>query len=121
MACVIMWFLWRERNNKVHGSRGLALDNLVQMACEWLLEFQTTRAALEERVKYPEKLPPYWTPPPLGQLKLYVDVACFSLCNSTGIGVVQRDHKGIVVAAFTRKFTSSFAPLVAEALVIREG
>ena len=69
----------------------------------------------------PEKPPPYWIPPPIGQLKLNVDAACFSTSNRTGIGAVLRDNKGAVVVAFTKRLASPFAPLVAETTAVREG
>uniref|UniRef100_A0A803PJU0 RNase H type-1 domain-containing protein n=1 Tax=Cannabis sativa TaxID=3483 RepID=A0A803PJU0_CANSA len=80
----IMWHMWSDRNNFVHGK-------LLQSP------FQNVPAAHKP-----------WLPPPENKLKLNVDATVDSLRSKTGLGAIIRDSHGQVRAALAKPVIGNF-------------
>ena len=61
-----------------------------------------------------------WVPPTFPWYKVNVDTAVFSHLGITGIGVIIRDHFGLVIAALSKRLPLPLAPLEAEAKALDE-
>ncbi|KAL5768149.1 hypothetical protein ACOSQ2_014932 [Xanthoceras sorbifolium] len=60
-------------------------------------------------------------PPPIGTLKMNIDVAIRANCLAIGVGVAIRNSEGLLVAALAKQLPRRFAPEVGEFLALREG
>ena len=121
LFCVILWFLWRSRNEVVHGKEPTPMGSLGEIATMWLEEFLA--ANLERTLAGPGQQgeAPRWESPATNELKMNTDAAIFPNGAGTGIGVVIRNHEGKVVGAMEKRFKAVYDPLVAECIAIREG
>ncbi|KAL5852453.1 hypothetical protein ACOSQ3_007571 [Xanthoceras sorbifolium] len=59
--------------------------------------------------------------PPLGELKLNTDAAVHPFSNQIGLGAIIHDEFGLVVAALSKPFVSSFSTETGDYLALREG
>ena len=47
VACVLLWFVWRVRNDQTHRKHNSSLDQLSELAGEWLFEYQSAQRAVD--------------------------------------------------------------------------
>lgn len=97
--CVFCWCVWWERNKVVYG--GLTCDpkTVFSFVESFLLEYH--HALLVDRLQ-PSPIATAlcrWLPPPLGCIKMNLDASVILGGNYLGIGVVYRDHYGLVLVA----------------------
>ena len=62
-----------------------------------------------------------WSPPPLGVFKINVDGSSSDLEESSCIGVIIRDCKGLTVAAFCKPLQSHFSAELVEVFAVEQG
>lgn len=116
LFAVVAWFIWNHRNRLRLNEKGLAIDKIFQAAKLYLSDFQLK---LPKTTPKPSKGSMKWRPP-LGELyKTNYDGAVFGELGEAGIGVVVRDAKGEVIAAFAKKITYLGLVEMLEALAAR--
>lgn len=96
----VMWYIWSQRNRKLHGENCLppmiAAGNINHLSEEFN---QVTQRSLE-----PHEINPIcWTKPQEDLVKLNFDAAFDSARKEGGLGVVICDHEGFVLAAKSSK------------------
>ncbi|GMN60151.1 hypothetical protein TIFTF001_029243 [Ficus carica] len=62
-----------------------------------------------------------WMPPPIGLLKMNVDVAVLPASHHIGMGVVIHNDQGMFCGALAKALEGSLSSLLAECLALREG
>ncbi|PON52288.1 hypothetical protein TorRG33x02_309050 [Trema orientale] len=65
--------------------------------------------------------PPHWIKQERRKLKLNSNAAILSQLGCIGIGCLIHDEDGIVLAIVSQRMPSSFSPLMAELIAIKEG
>ncbi|PON81447.1 Ribonuclease H-like domain containing protein [Trema orientale] len=94
--CVVLWFIWRNRNLFVHKGKCKDLQVLLKDAALWWYEYE------------------------MQQSKLAVAPKTRGAYHY-GIGIIIRDDIGMIVVAATRKVLGNFDVFLAEYFAIREG
>ena len=100
--------MWWERNRRVHGE--LSRDAKTQWApVESLVnEFKLSMRALETpKLDRPRQICK-WFPPGHGRLRMNSDAVAIEGQVFVAIGVVFRDHNGVVLSAFSRRLSGCF-------------
>ena len=118
---IIFWCVWWERNRRVHG--GLSCDSKTQWALVESLvnEFKLSMRALETpKLDLPRQMSK-WSSPGHGRLRMNSDAVVIKGQVFVGIGVVFRDHNGVVLSTFSRHLSGYFSVKIAKMLAIREG
>ena len=96
LFAMIVWAVWKRRNEMQVGKRCETLPNLVQQARSRLREFSLHNNSEVEPVGRP---PTQWQPPTHQQYKINFDGALFKADNQARIGVVIRDSEGQVMVS----------------------
>ena len=116
--CTIAWGIWFNWNEVRIGGARKSASAIARWSMDYLEEFQVANHKIQ--VKKPETQAGWIAPhPPC--LKINVDGAVFERQRSVGIGVVVRDHFGVVRAALSKKFLGLLGPLETEAKAMEEG
>lgn len=108
------WAMWGNRNEIRMGGQHKSGQALVLWAAQYLEEFyvatgfdpDTSSLCIQGAL---------WTPPLGSMYKKNVDGVVFSDLKAVGVGVVIKDDKGRVVAAFSKKNYAPLGPVEAEA------
>ncbi|XP_075669986.1 uncharacterized protein LOC142639733 [Castanea sativa] len=100
LFAMVVWVVWKRRNDMRVGKRDENLPNLVQQACSKLHDFLLHNSAITAPVGRP---PTQWQPPTHQQYKINFDGALFKVENQAGIGVVIRDSEGQVMVSLAHK------------------
>ncbi|KAK3188397.1 hypothetical protein Dsin_027958 [Dipteronia sinensis] len=119
--CVLLWRTWFKRNQKVHGNWCDTSEDVLGWSVCFLNEFQNTNWPDEKHKNVAQATKMNWVNPDVGTFK--VNTAAVSNGNhyKTGIGVIVRDHKGLVMGAITQPILSLYSPQVAKAIAILKG
>ncbi|KAM7485049.1 hypothetical protein LguiA_001058 [Lonicera macranthoides] len=113
------WFIWFDRNERVHGKEGRSGAALVEAAKVYVGAFL---AALDVSVHPPVLLAAAWCKPKEGEVKINVDVAANPVLETTGLGIICRNSVGVVIGARAIPIRSAMGVEVAETpLVVLEG
>ncbi|KAK2375736.1 hypothetical protein QL285_076606 [Trifolium repens] len=104
LFCVILWSLWKNRNNKVWNNFNESCQAICDRA-SWLLmswkNAQQTRSRGEIRNMPQVQASLSWSPPSQGRYKCNVDASFSVQRNKVGIGMCIRDDQGRFVLAKT--------------------
>lgn len=119
---VVLWMLWNEICHAKHSKGDLICETNITRAATFLEEFQKANMVLAVNsglgVCLGDKR---WIPPRFGVLRLDVDAMFQPLNQKFGVGVVLRNHLGIIVAASTKQIMQPGNVLEAEILAILHG
>lgn len=86
---------------------------------DYICRYQTTNEMYAQpRTFIPNAI---WSSPHVDYIKINIDAALFKVSKSVGVGMVARDHNGIVIAWRHRTFSQLFQPDVAETVAVVEG
>ncbi|XP_021715186.1 uncharacterized protein LOC110683148 [Chenopodium quinoa] len=113
-GAILMWNLWRRRNEKIfQGSESflpVLVDRVQRLANECISASERIYGVA--RVKQ-RSSPKTWQAPPDGVIKLNCDA---SLCTEgwVGLGVVARNSSGEVLLAACRRSRAFWPPIIAE-------
>lgn len=91
LFAMVVWAVWKRRNDMRVGKSGVTLPDLVQQARSRLHDFLLHNFA---DVKPGGRPPTQWQPPTHQQYKINFDGALFKAENQVGIGVVISDSEG---------------------------
>ena len=119
MILMIAWSIWRNRNEVRHGGKNMTAAEIYGRAAKVLHEY-TMAQEIPHQLHITQPAQHRWIPPPLGWYKVNVDGAIFSKHKWSGIGVIARDDKGLVVAAMSKKLELPLQPLEIEAKALEQ-
>ena len=92
--------IWMTRNRAFFNSVCMPLEKIPQQARALVQEFHHIRPT---HAKIPRTARAVcWKPPPPSLVKINFDGAIFSTHSSAGLGVIIRDHAGLVLAALSQ-------------------
>ena len=98
----ISWFLWRHRNDLLHGNPIGNSTSLLRKALDMVMSYEEANMAIESSTPPPPQSvrdPPQWSPPPNHIYKLNFSVLLDKSKQSAGLGLLVRDNFGRVTAA----------------------
>ena len=112
LTITIAWCMWYNRNKTWLGSPRQTSQEIIYKARSLLDDFQLAHLA---RPRFKDQTDAHWVPPSLPWYKVNTDAAVFSNLQTVGIGVIIRDHEGLVVAALSQHLHLPLGPLEAKA------
>ena len=89
--CTTYWFLWKRRNDQLHGNQVSDSFHLIEGVSLWLAEYQVARGSdtsLADDNSNSGLSKPHWKAHGIGLFKLIVDAALFAIQGVTGMGAV---------------------------------
>ncbi|KAK9993813.1 hypothetical protein SO802_023516 [Lithocarpus litseifolius] len=101
----VAWTLWNRRNNLRLGKPSIHLEQLLDRARERLPGPISASAVLKQATAT-------WTPPPLHGYKINCNGAIFEQENSAALGVVIRNHDGMVMASLSELISLPSAVII---------
>ncbi|PON51472.1 Ribonuclease H-like domain containing protein [Parasponia andersonii] len=120
--CILLWALWNNRNNVVHGRYARMEYELVDFCKSYLEEFHLSAsrlACVSSLSMRPHNT--HWLPHVHGQLKLNSDVAIRNGSGFVDAGSVLRDGSRIVLLSWAVKIRGNFSVILGELMALREG
>jgi hypothetical protein len=112
-----MWLLWKTRSDLKHGKNTIP----VRKAIDWALDTATHLLANSHPTKEKSRRQHIkWRPPPLGVMKVNVDVAFNMNTTTWSIGAIMRDEAGHFHAAEAWFLDLVASVMVAEAEACRQ-
>jgi ribonuclease HI len=117
---MILWCIWRRRNDKVWDGELKPVSIAIQLAREVLFQWQTARQTTAAPQQPQQQQTIQWQPSAQGVLKCNVDAAIFNEQKSFGTGICIRDHRGHVIRASTNWYEGNPLPHEAEAVGLRD-
>ena len=117
----VLWALWRQCNNRVWGRQALPSEVAVRTAFEFYNEWKLARVNQQDRSVSTIAGLVCWVQPPIGRLKLNIDVAMLKDPTAVGVGMVLRDYDGLLVACKSVVLPFCCSIKEAEATGLREG
>ncbi|KAL6201366.1 hypothetical protein ACLB2K_025080 [Fragaria x ananassa] len=115
---MLLWAIWRNRNQKVWKGEVKQASEIVSLALVWWEDYKKARSSLNERrIVFRSR----WTKPSVGFVKLNVDAVFDPNSGRTGLGGVFCDHEGLCLGAFTKFIVSASSPQHSELLAVLEG
>nr|POF00563.1 putative ribonuclease h protein [Quercus suber] len=109
--------IWTRRNQLRVGESTAPVDRICSLAMDNLQDFQ--RASPPPLRSSRSVRPAKWSPPPPGWFKINFDGATFSSKSLVGLGVIIRNDKGLVMAAYTQSIPLPTFVEMVEVLVAR--
>uniref|UniRef100_A0A803PD29 RNase H type-1 domain-containing protein n=1 Tax=Cannabis sativa TaxID=3483 RepID=A0A803PD29_CANSA len=119
----IMWFIWSDQNNFIHGKQIKKPVQILSQDVAYLENFRHFNNAVKPD-SVTAAAPPdstLWQPPPENKLKMNVDTAVDSLRSKIGIGVIIRDSNGCVVATMSKSVVGNYKSQEMEAKAMFSG
>ena len=110
--------IWYNRNQVVHESQGLPSTQIWNFA-QWIQSDYKEAVTINLLRQQPPKVG--WATPPPGVYKINVDGATFEDGRPSGVGVVIKDCRGMVVAASAELLSATYGVEDTEALAAEEG
>ena len=111
------WGIWMNRNEVRHGKSRKPASVLARWTKEYLENYVMANHSPRP---YKESVEATWQPPKPPWYEANMDGAIFSQQKETGIGVVIRDHHGVVVAALGKKLKALLGAIEVEAKAMKE-
>ena len=98
------------RNQHPHHS----IDQLPRVAAEWLAKFNAAHPTTQIWFAQTKRI--QWKPPHSFSFKINYDGVVYSISNCSGIGIVIRDHRGLVIASLAQNLNQAYKPVEIEAM-----
>ncbi|XP_060959222.1 uncharacterized protein LOC133030484 [Cannabis sativa] len=117
------WAIWVARNNLVWQGKVFNPSNVVVFATKYLEQWRNARKSNLDSSWSELQMGDgngHWTPPTETSLKVDVDATLFNGGNSYGIGMVARNHDGVLIEARTVLSHGAVDPPLAEAIGLKE-
>lgn len=114
------WLIWSERCRFLQSTEEAYWRFHVRNKVDIIEEYRKSIKEEKQARKQPALLSPVkWSAPPVGHLRLDVDVSFPEIGNCCGIGGVVRNHVGHLGAAFGRRHLKPGSVLMGELLAIK--
>ena len=110
---VTTWCIWQQQNQVQNQQLHHSIDQLSQVAAEWLAEFVAAQPTTPTRAIQISLI--QWKTSPPNSFKVNYDGSVCSSSNCSGIGVVIRDHDGLVIASLAQNLSQAYKPVEIEA------
>ena len=117
LVVTIAMCMWYTRNKTRHGATRQSSREIILKARSILENYKLAQL---RKPQHKELADTQWIPPDYLWYKINTDAAVFSVTKSVGIGVVVRDHEGLVLAALSKCMPLPLGPLEAEAKAMDE-
>jgi hypothetical protein len=103
--------IWQRRNTFIHEGRFVHPNKIVNSARETYSLYQRAQRKNDDEKAVPAIIVEgKWVPPPAGSYKANWDAAMAGDHGKTGVGVIIRDDKGLIVAALSRLLYATLDP-----------
>ncbi|KAL4347289.1 hypothetical protein GQ457_17G007720 [Hibiscus cannabinus] len=116
---VIAWNVWNRRNRWVHNNQLIPVRLVSEYAQIIMADFQRADESLVERSSCTKTK--RWVKPTQGQIKINVDGAWSSATKIATIGVIARDHHGLMINGCAHRVEGSHTTDTVEAMAFAEG
>jgi len=117
---MMLWCLWRRRNDKVWDGETKDERLVVQLARELLSQWCTVRDKNEQQQQPLPCIQQEWQPPEPDYIKCNVDAALFRQERAFGIGMCLRNSQGHFIKALTKWYNGIPPAQEAEATGLRD-
>ena len=109
------WCIWQQPNKVRNQQPPYPIDMLSHVAAKWLIDFIAAQPTTPIRTAQSSRL--QWKTPPPSSFKVNYDGTVCSSSNCSGIGVVIRDHDGLVIASLAQNLSQAYKSVEIEAMV----
>ncbi|KAL4368823.1 hypothetical protein GQ457_05G010890 [Hibiscus cannabinus] len=116
---LLLWNIWNRRNRWVHNNQLIPTRLVSEYAQVVAVDAQGANEDIVHRV--PCDRSKRWKKPEAGQVKINVDGAWLAASRQASIGVIARDHHGLMLEGFARKLDGAHSAETAEACAFEAG
>ncbi|KAL8118569.1 hypothetical protein AgCh_016186 [Apium graveolens] len=119
----LCWAIWRNRNDIVWNQRFSSVNRTVVAAKQYLTQWSLAQNRSSNTLLQPlfeGDGDCIWVNPQHNSVKVSVDAAVFYDRDAVGSGLIARDDKGVLILAKTVVWLSPVAPVLAEAMAVKE-
>ena len=102
LFAVTFWQIWNQRNQVRLNQPANSLHQIVHISKVWLADYHARQVSSDVPVQQNQRPRKHWKPPSSEFFKINFDNAVFPHEKKAGIGVVIRDHNGLVIASCTK-------------------
>ncbi|KAK9983964.1 hypothetical protein SO802_033489 [Lithocarpus litseifolius] len=102
LFAVTVWSIWNQRNHVRLNQPADAIHQIAYLSKKWLAEYQARQVSPGPSLIHTQPTRCRWLPPPSGAVKINFDGATFPKEKKSGIGVVIRDTRGLVIASCSK-------------------
>ena len=95
-----------------------AIHQITYLSKNWLVEFQARQVSLNSGPFLTQPMRCTWKPPPSSTFKINFDGVIFPTEKKSGVGVVIRDNRGLVIASCSKVVHQALGVCKAEALAV---
>ncbi|KAK2644588.1 hypothetical protein Ddye_019783 [Dipteronia dyeriana] len=121
LCCMILWCLWRNRNEILWNNKRQRIPSLLNLASSFLFQWQSAQVtSIGDDLPSADNSLVCWKRPRFGWVKCNVDGTVFSHLNRLGFGWVISDADGQMLAASNDLLAGPFDVGLAEAFSFRE-
>ncbi|XP_075665685.1 uncharacterized protein LOC142635414 [Castanea sativa] len=99
---VTAWKVWNQRNTVRLNQLVDSLHQIAHISKAWLTDYRARQVYSDMPMQQNQRTRRHWKPPSAELFKINFDGAVFSHEKIFGIGVVIRDHKGLVIASCSK-------------------
>ncbi|KAM6574984.1 uncharacterized protein LOC115696372 [Cannabis sativa] len=119
----LMWFIWSDRNNFIHGKKVKTPLQMWTQSVAYMDQYRSITSAVTPAAsnRTSQASVASWKPPPENTFKLNVDAALDSSRSKIGIGVIVRNSAGQVKAALSTPAIGNFKSQEMEAKAMSVG
>ena len=118
LFAVTVWSIWNQWNRVRLIQPADAIHQIAYLSKNWLAEFQARQASLNSGPILTQPTRRTWKPPPSGTFKINFDGAIFPIEKKSGLGVVIRDSRGLVIASCSKVVHQALGVCEVEALAV---
>ena len=102
LFAVTVWSIWNQRNRVRLNQPADDIHQIARLLKNWLSEFQARQVNLNSVPIHTQPTRCTWKPPPSGTFKINFNGVIFPTKKKSGIEVVIRDSRGLVIASCSK-------------------
>ena len=99
---VMVWSIWNQRNRVRLNQPANAIHQIAHLSKNWLAKFQANQVSHVSIPIHTQSMRCRWKPPPSSCFKINFDRVIYPKEKKSGIGVVIRDNRGLVIASCSK-------------------
>ncbi|KAK3212816.1 hypothetical protein Dsin_017522 [Dipteronia sinensis] len=122
LLSVLFWRIWFLRNQQIQNIVGVSFTEVVGWATIYLAQFrEATAMDVVEQWRMAAAMVVRWEPHLEYLYKINTDAAIKVQDNCVGVGIVIRNHCGLIMGSSAQRIEANFSPRIAEAVAILHG